>query len=52
MQLHRMLKTFDYQVVGGVQIINTLMDEGKSEYDSIIETKQKQDPADWFIMTP
>lgn len=52
MQLHRMLKTFDYQVVGGVQIINTLMDEGKSEYDSIMETKQKQDPADWFIMSP
>lgn len=52
MQLHRMLKTFDYQVIGGITIVNTLADEGKTEYDSIQEEKLKQDPADWFLMTP
>lgn len=52
MQLHRMLKTFEYQVIGGVQIIGTLAEEGKTEYNEIKEEKLKQDPADWFLMTP
>lgn len=51
MQLHRLLKTFDYQVVGGITVISTLQDEGKTEYDSIVELKLKDDPADWFLMT-
>lgn len=51
MQLHRVLKTFEYTNVGGVQITTLYGDQGKEERDQIKEYQKGNDPADYFIMT-
>lgn len=49
-QLHRVLKTFTYNVIGGVQITDMYGEQGKAEIDEIKEYMKNVDPADYFIM--
>lgn len=49
MQMHRLLKTFEYVTVGGVNITSMYGDQGKEECDSIKEYMKGQDTADWFL---
>lgn len=49
-QLHRVLKTFEYTTIGGVNITTMYGDQGKEEKDSIKEYMKGQDQPDYFIM--
>lgn len=49
-QLHRVLKTFVFNVIGGVQITEMYGEQGKSELDDIKKSMADNDPADWFVM--
>lgn len=51
-QIHRLLKTFEYNLVGGVNITSMYEDQGKSEMDEIKETIDKRNQPDWFLMFP
>lgn len=50
MQLHRILKTFEVNLVGGVNISSILYDEGKAEKEEVEKWLSGNDPADYFIM--
>lgn len=49
-QLHRVLKTFTYTVVGGVQITDMYGEQGRTEIEEINTYMKENDPADWFLM--
>lgn len=49
MQIHRLLKTFEYVTVGGVNITSMYGDQGKEERESIKEYMKGNDVADWFL---
>jgi len=49
-QIHRVLKTFEYNVIGGINITTMYEEQGKAEMDEIKEEMKKQDPPDWFLM--
>ena len=51
-QFHRVLKTFEYNLVGGVNITSMYEEQGKSEMDEIKETIDKRNQPDWFLMFP
>ena len=51
-QIHRVLKTFEYNLVGGVNITSMYEEQGKSEMDEIKETIDKRNQPDWFLMFP
>ena len=50
MQMHRILKTFEYNAIGGVSITTMYGDQGKEECDSIKEYMKGNDTPDWFLM--
>ena len=50
MQIHRVLKTYTYNIVGGVQLTDMYHEQGKSECDEIKERQDKLNQPDWFIM--
>lgn len=50
MQLHRKLKTFSANVIGGVQVTDSLWNEGQEEIKEIKEYFDNTTPADWLIM--
>lgn len=50
MQIHRVLKTFTYNIVGGVQITDMFQEQGKTERDEIKERQDKLNQPDWFVM--
>jgi len=49
-QMHRVLKTFEYTTVGGVNITTMYGDQGKEEKESIKEYMKGQDQPDYFLM--
>ena len=49
-QLHRLLKTFEFNVVGGVNITSMYGEQGDKECEEIREYQKTQDPCDWFLM--
>ena len=49
-QIHRVLKTFEYNAVGAVNITSMYEDQGKSEMDEIKEEINKRQQPDWFLM--
>lgn len=49
-QMHRVLKTFEYNVIGGVSITSMYGEQGQAELDSIKEYMKGQDQPDWFLM--
>ena len=51
MQLHRVLKTFEYNTIGGVQVTSMYWEQGKEERDNIKEYMKGNDTASWFVMT-
>jgi hypothetical protein len=51
-QMHRLLKTFEYNLVGGVNITTMYGEQGKEEMQEIKEIIDKRNPPDWFIMFP
>lgn len=51
-QLHRVLKTFTYTVVGGVQITDMFGEEGKTEMQEIRDRQKENNQADWFYAIP
>ena len=50
MQLHRILKTFESNLIGGTQISNILYDEGKEEKKEVEEWVRTNDVPDYFLM--
>ena len=50
MQLHRILKTFESNLIGGTQISNILYDEGKEEKKEVEEWVKGNDVPDYFLM--
>ena len=50
MQLHRVLKTFEYTAVGGIPITSMLGEQGKQECDEIKEYMKNNTQPDWFLM--
>lgn len=48
-QLHRVLKTFTYNVVGGVQITDMYKEEGESEMKEIKERQANLSQPNWFV---
>lgn len=52
MQLHRVLKTFEYTTIGNVSITSMLYDQGKQELDEIKEYMKNNTQPDWFLMFP
>lgn len=51
-QIHRVLKTFEYNLVGGVNITTMYEEQGKAELDEIKEAIDKRNQPDWFLMFP
>ena len=51
-QIHRVLKTIEYNLVGGVNITSMYEEQGKAEMDEIKETIDKRNQPDWFLMFP
>ena len=49
-QLHRVLKTFEYTVIGGVNITSMYGEQGDKEIQEIKEYMKGQDQPDWFLM--
>jgi hypothetical protein len=49
-QLHRVLKTFEYNTIGGVSITSMYGEQGQAELEKIQEYMKGQDTADWFLM--
>ena len=49
-QTHRVLKTFEVTLVGGVQIGQYFMEIGKEYLDEVKEYIKNQQNPDWFIM--
>lgn len=49
-QLHRVLKTFEYTTIGGVNITSMYGDQGEKEIQEIKEYIKSQDQPDWFLM--
>ena len=49
-QMHRILKTFEYNTIGGVSITSMYGEQGQAEIDSIKEYMKGQDQPDWFLM--
>lgn len=52
MQLHRILKTFEYTTIGNISITSMLYDQGKQELDEIKEYMKNNTQPDWFLMFP
>lgn len=50
MQLHRILKTFEVNLIGGVSISTILYDEGKAEKDEVENWRNGQEVPDYFLM--
>jgi len=51
MQLARILGTFNYTLIGGIQInYADIRAEGKEELDALKEKIKTDSPADWFMM--
>lgn len=50
MQIHRVLKTFEYNVIGGVSITSMYGEQGKEERTEIKEYIKGQDQPDYFFM--
>ena len=50
MQMHRVLKTFEYVTIGGVNITSMYGEQGKEEMTELKETISKLDMPDWFLM--
>lgn len=48
-QMHRILKTFEYNVIGGVNITSMYGEQGTQELSDIKEYQKGQDPPDYFI---
>lgn len=48
-QMHRLLKTFEYNTIGGVSITTMYGDQGTQEINDIKEYQKGQDPPDYFI---
>ena len=48
-QMHRILKTFEYNVIGGVNITSMYGEQGAQELNDIKEYQKGQDPPDYFI---
>ena len=48
-QMHRILKTFEYNVIGGVNITSMYGEQGTQELTDIKEYQKGQDPPDYFI---
>ena len=48
-QMHRILKTFEYNVIGGVNITSMYGEQGTQELNDIKEYQKGQDPPDYFI---
>ena len=50
--MHKVLKKFTYNVIGGVQITDLYKEEGEKEIEEIKRTfKEDIQPTDWLIMT-
>lgn len=49
-QMHRVLKTFEYNTIGGVSITSMYGEQGQAEIEKIQEYMKGQDQADWFLM--
>jgi hypothetical protein len=49
-QMHRVLKTFEANAIGGVNITSMYGEHGKEEMTEIKEYMEKVDPADYFLM--
>lgn len=49
-QIHRLLKTFETTLVGGINITSMYEEQGKSEMDEIKETIDKRNVPDYFLM--
>ena len=49
-QIHRVLKTFEVTLVGGVSIGSYFMDLGKQYLDEVKEYIDKNQNPDWFLM--
>lgn len=49
-QLHRVLKTFEYNTIGGVSITTMYGEQGKEEMEQIKEYVKGQDMPDYFLM--
>ena len=48
--MHRVLKTFEYVTIGGVNITTMYGEQGKEEKESIKEYMKGQDQPDYFLM--
>ena len=48
-QMHRILKTFEYNVIGGVNITSMYGEQGTQELNDIKEYQKGQDPPYYFI---
>ena len=51
-QIHRILKTFEYNLVGGVNITSMYEEQGKEEMTDIKDEMEKNNQPDWFLMFP
>lgn len=49
-QLHRVLKTFEYTTIGGVNITSMYGEQADKEIQEIKEYIKGQDQPDWFLM--
>jgi len=49
-QMHRVLKTFEYNTIGGVSITSMYGEQGQAEIEKIQEYIKGQDQPDWFLM--
>lgn len=49
-QIHRVLKTFEYTTIGGVNITSMYGEQGDKEIQEIKEYIKGQDQPDWFLM--
>ena len=49
-QLHRVLKTFEYTTIGGVNITSMYGEQADKEMQEIKEYIKGQDQPDWFLM--
>ena len=49
-QLHRILKTFETNLIGGTSISTILMDQGKEEIEEVKEWVKGKDCPDWFLL--
>lgn len=49
-QVHRILKTYEVTMIGGVNIASYFMDLGKELVNEVKEYQEKISPPDWFFM--